>query len=193
VDWRYAHFVRVPAYRCLAIGGGPMMENPLIFGLLAAIFGLLLIAWALRTRKNRGLGAGKTEALDDLVLVSQALKLVGRPDRITRQGEFLIPEEWKPSARRIYPGHRLQVIAYCLLVEEHFGVRPPHGVVVLAGGKRVEVPNTEELQAEVLTVAARIREHRQNIREEIPVRQPAAKCCACGQLSHCRQRAPIHT
>jgi hypothetical protein len=32
-------------------------------------------------------------------------------------------------------------------------VRPPHGVVVLAGGKRVEVRNTGELTAEVLAVA----------------------------------------
>ena len=103
------------------------------------------------------------------MLVSERLKIVGRPDRIVRQGEFLIPEEWKPSARRIYHGHRLQVVAYCLLIEEEFGVRPPHGVVVLAEGKRVEVENSEELRAEVLSVAAKIREHRRNIEREIPV------------------------
>ena len=54
------------------------------------------------------------------------------------------------------------------------GVRPPHGVVVLAGGRRVEVRNTDELKAELLEVTAKIREHRRRCDEEIPVRQPAA-------------------
>ncbi|MFO0888220.1 MAG: Dna2/Cas4 domain-containing protein [Isosphaeraceae bacterium] len=164
-----------------------MTEYLVIFGLVALILGALLCWWALKIRKNRGLGGGETVALDDLFLVSERLKLVGRPDRIVRQGEDLIPEEWKPSARRIYQGHRLQVISYCLLVEEKFGVRPPFGVVVLAGGKRVEVENSEELRAEVLTIAERIREHRRDISREIPVRQPAAKCRACGQRTNCGQ------
>jgi CRISPR/Cas system-associated exonuclease Cas4 (RecB family) len=73
------------------------------------------------------------------------------------------------------------------MIEERFGVRPPFGVVVLADGKRVEVANSEELRAGVRAVVAKIREHRRNIREEIPVRQPAAKCRACGQLPNCRQ------
>jgi CRISPR-associated exonuclease Cas4 len=80
-----------------------------------------------------------------------------------------------------------QVIAYCLLIEEKFGVRAPFGVVVLAEGKRVEVPNSDELRAEVLAVAERIREQRRKLREEIPVRQPPAKCRACGQRGNCRQ------
>ena len=84
-----------------------------ILGLLALIFGAVLLFWSSMTREKEGLGAGETLALDDLVLVSERLKILGRPDRIVRQGEFLIPEEWKPSARRIYPGHRLQLGAYC--------------------------------------------------------------------------------
>ena len=158
-----------------------------IFGLLALIFGAVLLFWSSMTREKEGLGAGETLALDDLLLVSERLKILGRPDRIVRQGEFLIPEEWKPSARRIYPGHRLQFMPICLLIEEEFGVRPPYGVVVLADGERVEVENTEELRAEVLSVAAKIREHRRNIEREIPVRQPAAKCRACGQRTNCGQ------
>jgi CRISPR-associated exonuclease Cas4 len=121
------------------------------------------------------------------VLFSDRHKIVGRPDRLVRQGEFLVPEEWKPSAKRIYHGHRLQVAAYCLLVEEQFSRRPPHGVVVLAGGKRVEVPFTDELRAEVLSIAEKIREHRRSIEQQIPVRPVPAKCRACGQREHCSQ------
>ena len=120
-----------------------------MFGLGLLIFGGLVIAWAFRARKIRGLGQGKTISLDDLLLVSERDKIVGRPDRIVRQAGNVIPEEWKPTATRIYQSHRLQVAVYCLLIEEKFGVRPPFGVVVLAGGVRVEVPYTDELRAEV--------------------------------------------
>jgi CRISPR/Cas system-associated exonuclease Cas4 (RecB family) len=81
----------------------------------------------------------------------------------------------------------LQVATYCLLIEEKFGRRPPHGVVVLAGGERVEVPFTDELRSEVLSIAQKNREHRRNIEREIPVRAVAAKCRACGQRPNCSQ------
>ena len=84
-------------------------------------------------------------------------------------------------------GHRLQLGTYFLLIEEEYGVRPPFGVVVLGDGSRVEVKNTEELRSKVLAIAEKIREHRRNIREEIPVRQPAAKCRVCGQRGNCAQ------
>ena len=65
------------------------------------------------------------------------------------------------------------------------------GVVVLGDGSRVEVKNTEELRSKVLAIAEKIREHRRTIREEIPVRQPAAKCRACGQRGDCGRAVPI--
>ena len=96
------------------------------------------------------------------------MKLVGRPDRIERDGEFFIPEEWKPSAKRVYPGHRLQLGTYFLLIEEEYGARPPYGWVVIRDGKRVKVENTEKLRAEVLAIAERIRESRRAIRRGDP-------------------------
>ena len=112
--------------------------------------------------------------------------LVGRPDRIVRQGGLLIPEEWK-SAKRVSYGHRLQLGAYFLLIEEEYGERPPFGVVVLGDGSRFEVENTEKLRSKVLAIAERVRERRRAIGQEIPVRQPAAKCRVCGQLRNCGQ------
>lgn len=155
-------------------------------GVVIFVVGLLLIVLAKRGRKSRGLGLGDTIALDDMTLFSDRLRLVGRPDRIVRQGETLIPEEWK-SAKRVNEGHRLQLGAYLLLIEEEYGVRPPHGVVVLGDGSRVEVRNTADLRSKVLAIAERIREHRRRIDEEIPARQPRAKCQACGQRGACGQ------
>ena len=161
--------------------------NPFHLVVLLAVAGGLLMLWALRARMAHGLGVGETVALDDLVLYSERLKLVGRPDRIVRQGPFFIPEEWKPSAKRAYPGDRLQLGLYLLLIEERFGVRPPFGVVVICNGKRIEVENTEKLRAEVLSIADQIRNHRRRLADEITVSPPAWKYRTCGQRPHCRQ------
>ena len=124
---------------------GELLGVALLLGLL----GLLLVASATRGRRNLGLGHGETIALDNRTLFSERLKLAGRPDRIIRQGEDLIPEEWK-SSKRVSEGHRLQLGTYFLLIEEEYGVRPPFGVVVLGDGSRVKVKNTERLRSKVL-------------------------------------------
>src|SRR5262249_14188883 len=137
-------------------GEGPMRVELLAVALLVGLLGVVLVVLATRGRRRRGLGSGATVALDDVTLFSQALRLVGRPDRIVRQGETLIPEEWK-SSKRVNEGHRLQLGTYFLLIEEVYGVRPSFGVVVLGDGSRVEVKNTEELRSKVLGIAERIR------------------------------------
>jgi CRISPR-associated exonuclease Cas4 len=162
------------------------MVELLVVALVLGLLGVLLVVLAFRGRQALGFAGGKTVALDDVTLFSERLKLVGRPDRIVRQGETLIPEEWK-SAKRVNQGHKLQLGTYFLLIEDEFGVRPPFGVIVLGDGKRVEVKNTEALRLEVLAIAEKIRQHRRNIAEEIPVRQPPAKCRACGQRGNCGQ------
>ena len=159
-----------------------------LFGVAAvlALLGLLLVVLSKRGRGLRGLGSGETLALDNVTLYSERLKLVGRPDRIVRQDGALIPEEWK-SSKKVSHGHRLQLGAYFLLIEEEYGERPPFGIVVLGDGSRHEVENTESLQLEVLAIAAKIREHRAQLSAEIPVSQPAWKCRLCGQRENCGQ------
>ena len=168
------------------------MSQLLVVAIVLGILGLLLAVLAIRGRWKRGLGFGETIALDNVTIFSERLKLVGRPDRIIRQGEDLIPEEWK-SSKRVSKGHRLQLGTYFLLIEEEYGERPPFGVVVLGDGSRVEVENTESLRSEVLSIAEKIREHRATLGEAIPVRQPAWKCRACGQRENCSQAAPPAT
>ena len=68
---------------------------------LAAILALFLGVWLLRAggdrRRSAGLGGGRTVSLDRLVIRSTRLGLVGRPDRILRDGHSLVIEEWKSS------------------------------------------------------------------------------------------------
>lgn len=80
------------------------------------LLGLALLLVAARVRRVRGLSDGETVALDDVTLYSTRLGLVGRPDRIVKQGDTYVPEGWK-SARRVSHGHRLQLGTYSLLIE----------------------------------------------------------------------------
>src|SRR3954466_13279868 len=168
------------------------MQVELLGGaLLLFVLGLLLVVLAMRGRRAQGLSSGETIALDDVTLFSERYRLAGRPDRIVRQDGSLIPEEWKPSAKRLYPGHRLQLGAHFLLIEDEFGVRPPYGVVVIRDGKRIEVENSEALRFEVLSIAEKIRKHRKTITEEINVRAVEWKCRVCGQRGNCLQTISI--
>jgi CRISPR-associated exonuclease Cas4 len=91
------------------------MGELLYVALILALLGLLQIVLFRVRRHLRGFSRGETLALDDLVLFSERLKLVGRPDRIVRQGDTLIPEEWK-SSKRVNEGHKLQLSTYFLLI-----------------------------------------------------------------------------
>jgi len=163
-----------------------VIERLFLIAVVLGLLGLVVVVLAWLGRKGRGLGSGETVALDNVTLYSERYGLVGRPDRIVRQGEHFIPEEWKGS-RRVSHGHRLQLATYFILIEENHGKRPPHGFVVLGDGTRHRVENTEELCSEVVEIAERIREHRAGMAEEIPVRQPAWKCRRCGQRQNCMQ------
>ena len=46
-----------------------------------------------------------------------------------------IPEEWKPSASRVYDSHKVQLGTYFILIEEETGIRPPYGYISLARGR----------------------------------------------------------
>ena len=154
---------------------------------LASVFGcsgFLLLVLSLRARRTRGLGFGETVTLDDVTLFSKHYLLTGRPDRIVKHGKFFIPEEWK-SSKKVQPWHVGQLGVYFILIEDHYGVRPPHGYIVLQGGKRELVKNTPELRDRVLAAAAAIREHRRRLDHEIQVSPARWQCRVCGQRSRC--------
>jgi CRISPR-associated exonuclease Cas4 len=145
---------------------------------------IVLIAW--RMRSVRGLASGQTLALDNVTLFSSRFQLAGRPDRILRVGKKVIPEEWK-SSRRLWPGHIAQMGVYFLLIEERYGVRPPHGYVVLGTGKRHRIDNDAKLRAWVLDLAGQIRTARARVTEPIPVKPRPGQCRSCGQRLECGQ------
>ena len=160
-----------------------------VFAVLA-ILALLLGLWLPRTgserRRSVGLGAGRTVSLDRLVLRSTRLRLVGRPDRIIRDGRSIVIEEWK-SSRAVRGSHVAQLGVYFLLAAERFGVEPLHGFIVCGDGSRHRVENTPELRERVLAIAGQIRAARERVADPLPVAPPPAQCRACGQRANCRQ------
>ena len=86
--------------------------------------------------------------------------LRGRPDELRRAPDGrLVPVEIKsaPAPRGgPLPSHRAQLLAYCLLVEEHLGRPPPYGVLCYGDGTEFRVTWDARARAEVLAGLARL-------------------------------------
>ncbi len=131
----------------------------LIVLILALAYGLWRRARILR--EGSGLPEGKIVYTDmerahapKTSLRSERWGLIGKPDYIVASGHSLIPVEVKstrlPRSGKPYPGHILQLAAYCLLVEETYGRTPPFGYIRYGDGRTIRVPFTEDLRAELL-------------------------------------------
>jgi CRISPR-associated exonuclease Cas4 len=156
---------------------------------LAVLLYVVLTGRSRQRRARLGLAGGVVVGADDSrlgvsTLRSERLGLVGRPDHLLRSGRSLIPVEHKPRARHVQPSHILQVAAQCALVEDVYGVRPPYGVLVLAGGVSEQVPFTPELEQRLLRTMADMRALLAMDTEPGP-RWVAPKCRACGFRDTC--------
>jgi CRISPR-associated exonuclease Cas4 len=162
-----------------------------LFILLIAslMFYVFLSRWSRRERTAAGLGNELVEWTDDSPVPSPTLRserygLVGRPDQLVRVGKLLVPVEQKPKSRRLQPSHVLQAAAQCLLVHEVYGVRPPYGLVVLAGGVRERVEFSPALEERLFDVMAQMRAFLE-VDASPRARWIARKCHACGFRQRC--------
>jgi CRISPR-associated exonuclease Cas4 len=149
----------------------------------------ILTRWGTRERAATGLGHERVESTDDGAISMPTLRsdrfgLVGRPDQLVRVNGVFIPVEQKPRSRRLQPSHVLQLAAQCLLVQEVYGVRPPFGLVILAGGDRQRVEFSAALEQRLLKTMAEMRAHLQTDTVPEPVWVPP-KCRACGFRATC--------
>jgi CRISPR-associated exonuclease Cas4 len=160
--------------------------------LLLLLVGAVLLWLARRLRARSGLPAGRVVAADvgpwrrlDRPLFSRRHGLTGRPDYVVADGADLIPVEVK-SARapaRPYASHVLQLAAYCLLVAETSGRRPPYGILRYAD-RTFQIPYTRELEEQLLEVLEAMREDL--AAGDAPRRhQDPRRCAACGYREVC--------
>jgi CRISPR-associated exonuclease Cas4 len=162
--------------------------------------GLGLLWWSSRTRQATGLPAGtvvysdtgKEEAVLQ-PLVSHRFGLIGKPDylveAVVRGHRQVVPLEVKSRRRPAVedPGHILQLAAYCLLVEDKYGARPPYGYLRYADAT-IQVPYTNELRNAVLTAMQAMRKAR-TATDVVRSHEDADRCRRCGYLTSCGPQA----
>ena len=163
-------------------------------GFLLAAVAIVLLSLANRRRKDSGLPYGRLIASDTGAwgpvsdpLYNRQLGLTGKPDYMVESGSDLIPVEVKssraPSAP--YDAHIFQLAAYCLLVESHFGRRPPYGILRYAD-RTFAIDYTNELEGALLELIEEMRndERRRSVNRSHD--QPG-RCIHCGYRSTCDQ------
>jgi CRISPR-associated exonuclease Cas4 len=167
----------------------------LAVAILLGILGSWLLVRSGIARRETGLPMGRVVYVDsrdwkrcEHPLFSAQHRLAGRPDYLvgTRQG--LIPVEVKsgPASSQPYQGHVLQLGAYCLLVEEQEGRKPPHGIVKY-DDRAFEVGYSPALRAELLRTLELMRRDLRSTDVERSHEEPA-RCRRCGYRNRCHQR-----
>lgn len=126
--------------------------------LLALLSALVLLVLSQMLQRAIG-AAGGPVVYDDTgalqrntrALYSPRYRLSGKPDFLLRTEDAVIPMELKATAARSQPyrGHRLQLAAYCLLVEETWGKAPPYGIIRYTD-REFRLPYDAQLKAELL-------------------------------------------
>lgn len=120
-------------------------------------------------------------------LFSEKYKLVGKPDIILKKGTEYFPVEVKSSAakNKPYPSHILQLAAYCLLIEEHYGTHPSYGILRYKN-REFKIPYTKELRSSLLTQIKSILNTNPEKQDLPPLCENIQKCRHCGYAWYCR-------
>lgn len=167
----------------------------ILIPLIALLLALVLLAVSYFIRRRTGIPEGKIVFADpgmwgktEKPLYDSHLGLTGKPDYLVRKNEMFIPVEiksmWAPQAP--YDSHRLQLGAYCLLVEKTFGQRPAYGLLRYRN-RTFRIPFSVEFEEEILDVLEEIRSNK-DLGEVCRSHEQSNRCARCGYRNRCDQR-----
>ena len=150
---------------------------------------LLALSWWLR--KASGLPAGDITYSDTDApaqpLFSRRYGLVGKPDYIVLNDGQAIPIEVKPgrAAQQPYESDRLQMAAYCLLVEERDAKAPAYGMLKYRD-RSFRIDFEPRLRERLVSVIDQMRGElaAENVGRS---HSSAARCTACGFCRSCEE------
>jgi CRISPR-associated exonuclease Cas4 len=175
---------------------GGLVLGPIGLGVTLVLLAVVVWLFARSREEQSGLPRGKviysdmgawTEQED--ALFSSSLQLVGRPDYLVEAADGdLIPVEVKSSnaPQKPHEAHVLQLAAYCLLVEEVYGIRPSHGILQYRDNA-FAIDYTDDLEEDLLDLLADMREDM--FEEEIDRdHDDRRRCARCGVMAYCNQR-----
>ncbi|MBZ0291118.1 MAG: CRISPR-associated protein Cas4 [Anaerolineae bacterium] len=170
-----------------------MPDLLLLVALAVLVFGVALWWRARRRWRQLDMPAGTpvyqdTRETPGGLLISRGYGLNGKPDFLLRQGGMVIPVEVKTgkTPARPYPGHVMQLAAYCVLVEENYGVRPPHGVIRYPE-RQFTVTFTAALEESLANILDAMRQQRRMAAVHRSHSNPRV-CRACGYRERCDER-----
>lgn len=110
------------------------MNILLVISAITLILGFILLAvWYLQQKKFGILNNQKiysdTDKSPGEILYAKSLALSGKPDYLVKENNMVFPVEVKTgrTPHEPYENHIMQLMAYCLLVEENYGTRPIGG------------------------------------------------------------------
>lgn len=122
------------------------------------------------------------------VLQSRVLPLRGRPDYVIERNGLPIPVELKtgrtpPSP---YDSHVLQLAAYCHLVQERYGKRPPFGILSYPD-QSFEIDYSEDLENRLVRTLMRLELARRtgDVHRDHDV---PGRCVGCSRRSVCPEK-----
>lgn len=171
------------------------------WGGLALSFILICAAiWILlksgRWQKESGLPDGSVIYADDgtwfqnsEVLTDPGLRLAGKPDYLVEQENGrIIPVEIKsgPAPQIPWPGHVMQLMAYCRLVDSTYGIRPTHGILKYKN-RAFSVEYTETLEQDLLDTLDDMHDDQHAVEVDRD-HDYINHCASCGYRQHCDQR-----
>lgn len=164
-----------------------------LIGGVLLLLAFLLLTWSARLRRSSGLPSGRlllsdTDATErGKPLYSEQYGLAGTPDYIVVTTRGPVPVEVKPSRTDAEPheSHLLQVLAYCLLVEENLGKRPPYGLLRYSNNT-FKVDYNKQTRAHIIHVVEEMR--LSAAQREVPRSHDVpGRCRACAYHSTCDQ------
>ncbi len=167
--------------------------------LLAAAAAVILVAILLilrgeHSQREAGLPAGRVIYNDtsswlknEKPLYDPEWGLAGKPDYLVNEGSITLPVEVKScTATEPYPGHVLQLAAYCRLVQVHTGIRPALGYLHYRN-TTFEIEYNRELEAQLKQLIEEIR--CTPISSKTPrSHDQISRCRACGYNAICEER-----
>jgi CRISPR-associated exonuclease Cas4 len=167
-------------------------RSVLIFAALTGLALALVMRWYARRRLEALDVTGAIIYWDSAgsaeTFTSDRHGLTGRPDYVLRSGDELVPVERKSRAvggREPHDGERLQLAAYCLLVEERFA-RPVRRGQLQYADRTLAIPFDDHLRAELAAALNALREAECQT-DVSRNHNSAARCRSCGFRADCGQ------
>lgn len=141
--------------------------NVLFVGFVVLLVAVVIALLLIRVLKRRlGVLVNEVTYLDSEktpgeLLYAKSINLVGKPDYLVRQKTMIIPVEVKTGVTPLEPylNHVMQLMAYCLLVEENYRVRPDGGFLKYPT-KEFHIAYTDEAKTSLVNLINEITKNR---------------------------------